>query len=74
MRKVKKDITEYHDFKKYSVAEIADMLGLGKTKTRELLDSKLLPATKIGRDYFTSPQYIKEFLIKNIGNELHFQK
>ena len=27
----------YEDFKKYSVEEIAQMLGLGKTKTRELL-------------------------------------
>ena len=41
-------------FKAYSVQEIASMLGIGKTKTRELLDSGILPVTKVGRQYFTS--------------------
>ncbi len=27
---------------------------MNKTKTRELLQSKLLPVAKIGHDYFTS--------------------
>ena len=62
----------YEDFKKYSVEEIAQMLGLGKTKTRELLQRKLLPVTKIGRDYFTSKTAIMIFLSKNIGKELYF--
>ena len=62
----------YEDFKKYTVEEISSILGLGKTKTRELLDSKLLPVTKIGRDYFTSKQCLQDFLKNNIGNELYF--
>lgn len=66
------DITNYADFRKYSVEEIAEMLGLGKTKTRELLQSRILPVTKIGRDYFTSKTAIQEFLAKNIGKELFF--
>jgi len=48
------------------------MLGIGKTKTRELLQSKLLPVTKIGRDYFTSKTAIQDFLNKNVGKELFF--
>ena len=48
-------------FKAYSVQEIASMLGIGKTKTRELLDSGILPVTKVGRQYFTSPASIQEF-------------
>ena len=44
-----------NDFQAYSVLEISQMLGVGKTKTRELLDSGILPVTKIGRQYFTSP-------------------
>ena len=64
------DNTVLEDFKKYSVAEIADMLGLGKTKTRELLQSKILPVTKLGRDYFTSPKAMQDFIKKNIGKEL----
>lgn len=49
------------------------MLGLGKTKTRELLQSKILPVTKLGRDYFTSPKALQEFMRKNVGNELFFK-
>ena len=43
-------------FKAYSVQEIASMLGIGKTKTRELLDSGILPVTKSWAAifYFTS--------------------
>ena len=52
--------------------EIASMLGIGKTKTRELLDSGILPVTKVGRQYFTSPASIQEFLKKNIGKQIFF--
>lgn len=71
MEKTKQPVS-YEDFKKYTVEEISSILGLGKTKTRELLDSKLLPVTKIGRDYFTSKQCLQDFLKNNIGNELYF--
>ena len=67
------DLCQYDDFRKYSIEEISQMLGIGKTKTRELLQSRLLPVTKVGRDYFTSPQAIQEFLQKNIGKELYFK-
>lgn len=66
------NISNNNDFRKYSVDEIAQMLGLGKTKTRELLQSKILPVTKIGRDYFTSKAAIQDFLSKNTGKELYF--
>lgn len=59
-------------FKAYSVLEISNMLGIGKTKTRELLDSGILPVTKVGRQYFTSPASIQEFLQKNVGKEIFF--
>ena len=41
MKKNNVNASEYDDFKKYSIAEIAEMLGLGKTKTRELLQSRI---------------------------------
>ena len=66
MRKTNTNLSNYDDFRKYSVEEI------GKTKTRELLQSKLLPVTKIGRDYFTSKTAIQDFLNKNVGKELFF--
>lgn len=72
MNKTQNDLSQYNDFRKYSVEEISQMLGIGKTKTRELLQSRLLPVTKIGRDYFTSKTAIQEFLAKNVGKELYF--
>lgn len=72
MNKTINDLTQYNDFRKYSVEEISQMLGIGKTKTRELLQSRLLPVTKIGRDYFTSKTAIQEFFAKNVGKELYF--
>ncbi len=72
MNKTKNTLSQYNDFRKYSVEEISQMLGIGKTKTRELLQSRILPVTKIGRDYFTSKTAIQEFLTKNVGRELYF--
>lgn len=72
MGKTNANLSNYNDFRKYSVDEIGKMLGLGKTKTRELLQSRLLPVTKIGRDYFTSKSAIQDFLSQNVGKELFF--
>ena len=36
MRKTNTNLSNYDDFRKYSVEEIGNMLGIGKTKTREL--------------------------------------
>ncbi len=72
MNTKKKDLSTYGDFRKYSVEEISLMLRIGKTKTREMLQSHLLPVTKIGRDYFTSKTAIQEFLSDNVGKELFF--
>lgn len=67
------DLCQYDDFRKYSIEEISQMLGIGKTKTRELLQSRLLPVTKVGRDYFTSPQAIQEFLKKTLEKNFIFK-
>ena len=72
MQKPKQDLSHYDDFRKYSVTEIGNMLGIGRTKTQEMLQSHLLPVTKIGRDYFTSKTAIQEFLTANIGKELFY--
>ena len=72
MRKTNTNLSNYDDFRKYSVEEIGNMFGIGKTKTSELLQSRLIPVTKIGRDYFTSKTAIQDFLNKNVGKELFF--
>lgn len=64
--------TNNSTFRAYSVLEISQMLGIGKTKTRELLDSGILPVTKVGRQYFTSPDSIQDFLKKNVEKEIFF--
>ena len=61
MRKTNTNLSNYDDFRKYSVEEIGNMFGIGKTKTRELLQSRLLPVTKIGRDYLLPKQQFKTF-------------
>ena len=74
MRKTNTNLSNYDDFRKYSLLHnvVGNMFGIGKTKTRELLQSRLLPVTKIGRDYFTSKTAIQDFLNKNVGKELFF--
>ena len=37
-----------------------------------IFDSGILPVTKVGRQYFTSPASIQEFLKKNIGKQIFF--
>ena len=66
MQKLKQDLSHYDDFRKYSVTEIGNMLGLGRTKTQEMLQSHLLPVTKIGRDYFASKIALSQYLLLRI--------
>ena len=73
MKKNNVNASEYDDFKKYSKAEIAEMRGLGRPKPETFLQSRILPVTKLGRDYFTSPKALQEFIRKNVGNELFFK-
>ena len=65
-------IESYEIVRVYSIKEIASFLGIGKTKTSELLAKKVLPVAKIGKQYFTSYKKIQDFLKDNIGNELDF--
>ena len=47
MRKTNTNLSNYDDFRKYSVEEIGNMFGIGKTKTRELLfSSNISPFSK----------------------------
>ena len=69
MGKTNTNLSKYDDFRDRKSTRL---LGIGQTKTRELLQSRLLPVTKIGRDYFTSKTAIQDFLNKNVGKELFF--
>ena len=46
--------------------------GYAATTGKTLLVSGILPVTKVGRQYFTSPASIQEFLKKNIGKQIFF--
>ena len=39
-------------------------------QNQRTLASKILPVTKLGRDYFTSPKALQDFMKKNTGKEL----
>lgn len=61
MRKTNTNLSNYDDFRKYSVEEIGNMFGIGKTKTRELLQSRLLPVTKSDEITLLPKQQFKTF-------------
>lgn len=61
MRKTNTNLSNYDDFRKYSVEEIGNMFGIGKTKTRELLQSRLLPLPKSDEITLLPKQQFKTF-------------
>lgn len=48
----------------YSIPECADVLGLGLTKTRELINSKNFPAIRIGRRVVVPVDQLKDWMAK----------
>lgn len=52
--------------------DLYELLPFKKTKFNELLQSRILPVTKIGRDYITSEEQIMKWLKDNEGRELKY--
>ena len=46
------------------------MFGFGKTKMNQILQSGLLPVVKIGGEYRTTEEQIKEWFKKNAGKNI----
>lgn len=52
--------------------EIQECLHCGKTKMQQLLNSGVLPVTKIGRTYLTTKSALNEFITENFGKEIYY--
>lgn len=46
------------------------MFGFGDTKMSQVLNSGVLPATKIGKTWFTTAAQMQEWFNKNVGKEI----
>ena len=52
--------------------DMLEILPFGKTKLQELLISKTIPATKVGRDYIITEEQLYNWLKKNEGQTVDF--
>lgn len=51
--------------------ELYEYLPLGRTTIQKLLQQKILPAIKIGRNYLITKRKLLEWLDENEGNEFN---
>lgn len=52
--------------------DLQHIFGYGRDKMRRFLNSGLLPAVKIGNNYYISKQQLDDWMTKNAGKELNF--
>ena len=52
--------------------EIQEILHCGKTKLQQLLNSGVLPVTKVGRTYLTTRSALSQFITENFGKEIFY--
>lgn len=55
-----------------SQKEIQEILHCGKTKLQQLLNSGVLPVTKVGRTYLTTRSALNQFITENFGKEIFY--
>lgn len=51
--------------------DLYNYLPLSKTTIQKLLQQKIIPATKIGRNYFITKKKLLLWIDDNAGNEFH---
>ena len=52
--------------------DLYEILPLGKTKIKQLINSGQLPLVKIGDDYITTFPIIEEWIKNHIGEEIFY--
>ena len=52
--------------------DLQHIFGYGRDKMRRFLNSGLLPAVKIGNNYYISKQQLDDWMTKNAGKEFLF--
>lgn len=50
--------------------DLIEILGLGKTKTYQMLQLKIIPATKVGHQYLIIESELLKWLKSNIDKEI----
>lgn len=55
----------------FSQKDLYDYLPLSKTTIQKLLQQKIIPAIKIGRNYFITKQKLLSWIDENAGNEFN---
>ena len=51
--------------------DLYEILPFGKTKTKQLINSGMLPLIKIGKDYVTTFNLIEKWIEENAGKEIY---
>lgn len=55
----------------FSQKDLYEYLPLSKTTIQKLLQQKIIPAIKIGRNYFITKQKLLSWIDENAGNEFN---
>lgn len=53
--------------------DLYEILPFQKTKVLQLLRSGELPVVKVGKDYITTMELIKEWIKDNVGSEIYYE-
>lgn len=51
--------------------DLYEYFPLGKTTIQKMLQQKIIPATKVGRNYFITKTKLLSWIDENAGNELN---
>jgi hypothetical protein len=58
------------EFKILNSKDLQEMFGFGNTKMSQILNSNVLPVTKIGKQWFTTSNQMQDWFNKNAGKEI----
>lgn len=61
---------EYTKLKILKSKDLRELFGFGKTKMNQVLQAGILPVTKLGGEYITTEDQIKEWFKRNQGKEI----
>lgn len=68
--KNKKGWIKIEDLKVLKSNDLMKMFGFGKTKMNQVLQSGVLPVTKLGGEYITTEDQIREWFKRNQGKKI----
>jgi hypothetical protein len=58
------------EFKILNSKDLQEMFGFGNTKMSQMLNSNVLPVTRIGKQWFTTSEQMQDWFNKNAGKEI----